>query len=337
MKKLALFLMLTATICFVGCTPAQTEIDGTVDMTPRLISSTQTLTSAEIANNVKSAIVGISAKLSNGTSIGSGVAIADGGYILTNFHVVNGGKSFTVYFANKSTAKATFVWGDSALDLAIMKSTQNLPYLDTAPLSEVEIGDDVLAVGTPISLQFQHTFTKGIISALNRTIEVPSLGGYSTYMQNLIQHDASINSGNSGGPLINNQGKIIGINSLKASDAEGIGFAIPIETAMAVAKRVIPDNNFKQVYLGVFTCDAELAEVEQLSTISQGAYIIDIDGMSPLGKTNLKNGDVITKINDKEIKSTLDLRKAIYSLNQGEKVEITFHNGTEIEKTEIIV
>lgn len=337
MKKLVLFLCIGLCFIFSSCTLQKTNIDTTVDMTPRLISTSQQLSSTQIADTVKGAIVGISAKLSGGQSIGSGVAIADGGYVITNFHVISGAKSLTLYLADKSTVSAEYIWGDQSVDLALLKAQKNLPYLDTSPLENVLIGDDVLAVGTPLSLEFQHTFTKGIVSALNRTIEIPSLGGYTTYMQNLIQHDASINSGNSGGPLINTQGKIIGINSLKASDAEGIGFAIPIETATALVARIIPDPDFEKVYLGVFGQDASLAKFAGLAEDDEGVFVLDIDPNSPLAKTPLKNGDVITAINGKTIKNTLDLRKAIYALTQGESIEITFknHQSTQSFTTKI--
>ncbi|MBR2433392.1 MAG: trypsin-like peptidase domain-containing protein [Clostridia bacterium] len=337
MKKHGLFLISFCLLCS-GCTLSTNQnLDTSVDMTPRLIATSEIMDSAQIADTVKSAIVGISAGLANGSSIGSGVAIADGGYILTNFHVISGAKSITLYFADKSTASANYVWGDSSIDIAILRSAKNLPYLDTAPLENVEVGDDVLAVGTPLSLQFQHTFTKGIVSALNRTIEIPSLGGYTTYMQNLIQHDASINSGNSGGPLINTQGKVIGINSLKASDAEGIGFAIPIETATAVANKIIKTGEFKQVYLGVFGQDALLAKFNQETTEESGVYVVDIDPNSPLSNTSLKKGDIITKINGAPIKNTLDMRKAIYALSPDEKVEIEFKSPNAESASNVVV
>lgn len=327
MKKLVLFLC-ALTVMISGCQPKSAEIDTTVDMTPRLISSSQPLSSAQIAENVKSAVVGISARLTNSTSIGSGVAVADGGYVLTNFHVISGAKKITLYCADNSTTPATYLWGDGALDIALLKANKPLPYLATAPLENVAIGDDVLAVGTPLGLEFQHTFTKGIVSALNRTIELSSLGGYTTYMQNMIQHDASINSGNSGGPLINNQGKVIGINSLKASDAEGIGFAIPIETATAAIEHIIPNPNFEEVYLGVFGHDAENAKFLGKTTEKEGVFVEDIDPLSPLAKTTLKRGDVLVGVGGKTIKNMLDLRKAIYALKKGQSVQIDFiENG----------
>lgn len=334
MKKLVLFLFCVCALAS-ACTNSHANIDRTVDMTPRLISTSQTLSTAQIAETVKSAIVGIEAKLANSASIGSGVAVADGGYVLTNFHVVSGAKKITLYFADKSTGSAQFMWGDKALDLAVLKCAKNLPYLDTCPLAEVAIGEDVLAVGTPLSLQFQHTFTKGIVSALNRTIEIPSLGGFSTYMQNLIQHDASINSGNSGGPLINVQGKVIGINSLKASDAEGIGFAIPIETATAITTKLIPTGKFEQVQLGVFAQDAELAKEQDLTSCAQGAYVVSVLDGSVCQKAGIKVGDVIISMNGNAITGTFDLRKQILALEKGTNVNIVAFRGSEKLELEI--
>ncbi|MDD4815995.1 MAG: trypsin-like peptidase domain-containing protein [Clostridia bacterium] len=329
MKKFVVFLFLICiSLSFSSC--GSLALDNTVDMTPRLISSTTTMSSSDVVNVVRSAIVGISATLPYGTSLGSGVAVADGGYILTNQHVIVGATKIKVYFADKDIGNASLIWSDSSLDIAIIKSEKNIPYLATSPLSEVSVGDDVLAVGTPISLQFQHTVTKGIVSALNRTLEIQSISGYTTYMQNLIQHDASINAGNSGGPLINSMGKIIGINSLKASDAEGIGFAIPIETATTITARIIPNNNFQQVNLGIFGCDAELARFKEQTDQEKGVYIIDILKDSPISSAELNIGDVITGINSSKITNMLDFRKAIYSLNKGDKVDISYvQNGTQ--------
>lgn len=334
MKKIAIFLLLLLMFPFCAC-EINHKTDDSVDMTPRLISSTQVLSSSEIVENVKGAIVGIACSISNGTSIGSGVAVANGGYVLTNHHVISGARKITLYLANSETVSAKLLWSDSALDIAILKSAVSLPYLDYVSLDEVEVGDDVLAIGTPISLQFQQTVTKGIVSAKNRTLELSSLGGLTTYMQNLIQHDASINGGNSGGPLINSMGKIIGINSLKASDAEGIGFAIPIETAMSAVEKIVPTGSFQQVHLGIFGCDAENANVKNLTTFNEGVYVLDIEKNSVSEKNNLPVGSVISEINGKKISNMIDFRKAIYSLNQDEKIKIKYFDNNQ--EKEIII
>ena len=151
-----------------------------------------------VENNVKGAVVGIASFSSSGTSVGSGVAISDGGYVLTNHHVVNGANSILVYYADKTQGPAKSIWSDSSLDLAIIQTEKNMPYLQCGTSKELKVGQDILAIGTPLTLQFKHTVTKGIVSALNRTLEVGSISD-AVYLQNLIQHDASINPGNSGG------------------------------------------------------------------------------------------------------------------------------------------
>ena len=246
MKK---FLVLVLFFCFSvtafsGCfginNSTGNEVpDVNIDMTPRQISANNSTDFEEIVENVSPAIVGINAVYNNMQSVGSGVAVAENGYVLTNNHVVEGANSITVYYANKTSGKATLIWNDPAMDLAIIKTNINMPYLKTGDSNLVEAGQDVIAVGTPLTLQFKHTVTKGIISAKNRTIEISNEDGTTSYLQNLFQHDASINPGNSGGPLINSNGEVIGINTLKVSEAEGIGFAIPVGIALPVVNHIL--------------------------------------------------------------------------------------------------
>ncbi|MDD3862512.1 MAG: trypsin-like peptidase domain-containing protein [Clostridia bacterium] len=341
MKKIVIFFIFVAIIFSSGiiissCFGANIEErDLSVDMTPRLISTRDNMNATEVSDAVKSAVVGISASSVRGTSVGSGVAIALGGYILTNQHVVGSSNDITVYFADKTKGSAKLIWSDFGIDIAILKSAIDMPYLETAPLSEVRVGEDVLAIGTPLSLQFKHSVTKGIVSALNRALEVENSNGTISYMQNLIQHDASINSGNSGGPLINFDGKVIGINALKAADAEGIGFAIPIETATVAIEKVIPNNSFQQTYVGVMAYDAELAYFNDETDASMGAYVMDIALNSPAFNSQLQSGDVITRINLLKINNTLDLRKAIYILNVGDEIEIDVIRRGEIKTIRI--
>ena len=156
-----------------GCSFGQVQYaDPSVDMKVREISSGENLSATDMVSEARSAIVGIGVELEDGYAIGSGVAIEEGGYILTNFHVVEGGKNITLYYADKTTGSATYLWGDSGLDLAIIKSSKNLPYLATGSINDVLVGEDVYAIGTPLTLQFKHTVTKGIVSATGRTIEV---------------------------------------------------------------------------------------------------------------------------------------------------------------------
>ena len=335
MKKILIFLSISLCCLLTGCLSTTSSYETYVDMTPRMISTNANMKTTEIIEEVRSAVVGIEAKSSYGTSIGSGVAIAEDGYILTNAHVVSGAKSLKVYFADKTFSSAEIMLIKSGLDIAIIKTDINLPYLDTAPLSDVHVGENVIAIGTPISLTFKHTVTKGIVSALGRTLEVQDIGGYTTYMQNLIQHDASINAGNSGGPLINESGKLIGINTLKATDAEGIGFAIPIETANVITSKIQQTGSFEPANLGVFAYDAEIANFHDQTIEKSGVYVEDILQNSSAFKFGLMTGDVIIAVNDKEIKTNLDLQKALFSLNKNDKYNVSVIRNGKIIKINI--
>jgi len=331
-KKILIFLLIiSCLIVFSGCNLNFTnkfQTDSDVNMTPRLISLNEELPTSEIISNVKSAIVGIKSNLSNGYAVGSGVAIKQGGYILTNQHVISNSKGITLYFADKSTASASLIWQDSSIDLAVIKSSKEIPYLE-CETEEVLVGQDVLAIGTPLSLAFQHTVTKGIISAVDRTLEMESLGGSVSYLQDLIQHDASINPGNSGGPLINSHGRVVGINTLKATDAEGIGFAIPIVTGKSIVERLSANNSYTAPYMGVMGISSDFAKSKEYQVNSEGLYLIGVDEKSQAGLVGLLPGDIIYQIDDVKIKSFLDLRSFMYSHSIGDEVVVYLNRNGE--------
>lgn len=330
-KTLVAFLLLGTSALFCGCTtnPNKAEyIDKTVDMRVREISLDNT-DEIEMLDKARSAVVGISVDLNYGYSIGSGVAITNGGYILTNNHVIEDGKNITLYFADKSTGSANVLWKDAGLDLAILKSSREIPYLRAGKSKDLRVGETVYALGTPLTLQFKHTVTKGIVSALNRTLEVESDNG-SNFLQSLVQHDASINPGNSGGPLINTQGEVVGINTLKATEGEGLGFANPVEVGSAIMNRIIDDNNYKVPYMGMFGFDSELAQVYGESLGQEGVFIVSTSG--PAQNAGLQKGDVITGIGNYEIKSMHDLKIALYKFNAGDTVTITYVRNGKIEQ-----
>ncbi len=329
-KSICLLLFfLVSPLCLTGCfSDYNGDVKGTPDvninMTPRLISAKESSNFEEVVETVTPAVVGISAIYNDQESVGSGVAVADGGFILTNNHVVDGASSITVYYANKTSGRATLIWTDPSMDLAIIKASINLPYLQTANLDSVKTGEEVISIGTPLTLQFKHTVTKGIVSALNRTIEIDNEDGSTSYLQNLLQHDASINPGNSGGPVINSNGKVVGINTLKVSEAEGIGFAIPVEIVMPVVEKVVSDGGYVTPYLGIFGLDSEIAVFYGRTLNKEGVYIVNIDSSGPMAKAGLTKGDIIIKVDDQEIKTMLDLRTSIYQHKIGDTIKITF-------------
>ena len=325
--------IICSAVLLSGCFPSFQSPDENVNMEPRQISLSTKMDTTRVVEEVKSAVVGISCNLYNGQSVGSGVAIAENGYILTNQHVIGGAKNIKVYFADKTDAKASVVWQDASMDIAVIKTNRNIPYLECGDSSNVLAGEDVIAIGTPLTLDFKHTVTKGIVSATNRTLQIENANGNIAYMQNLIQHDASINPGNSGGPLINSKGQIIGINTLKATDAEGLGFAIPISVGKQVIENLSNDENWQSAYMGVFGFDSEIAihKGEKLST-NKGVFVSEIDPKTEHSLGGLQKGDIIVAINDKKIKNVLDLRLELYkySCNDVILVEIIRENQNKV-------
>lgn len=324
---LAVAFFMPLSLC--GCVmPTKKEVsDPAVDMSVREITTGENTSPADMINQARSAVVGVGVELGDGYAIGSGVAIREGGYLLTNFHVVDGAKSITLYYADKTTGKATYLWGDSSLDLAIIKSSKNLPYLSVGSAKGIMAGEEVYAIGTPLTLQFKNTVTKGIVSATGRTIEVESDGGTS-FLQSLVQHDASINPGNSGGALINAKGEVVGINTLKAIEGEGIGFAIPIDIGDAVMTQITKNSAYNEPYLGVFGFDSDIAELYNERSYQKGVYVVSVD--SPAKEIGIQKGDIITRVNDMEISNILDMRIALFSLENTNNVAISFVRG---EKT----
>lgn len=332
-KKIFLYVVIFVFMFFgFGCFDGE-EVDLSVDMSPRLISAQNFSSASEVAEKVKGAVVGILANSVLGSAVGSGVAISDGGYILTNHHVIEGANQIVLYYADLSSGKGEIVWSDSSFDLAIIKSQKNMPYLECGTSESLRVGDSVLAIGTPLTLQFKHTVTMGIISALNRTLEV---GGVSaSYLQNLIQHDASINPGNSGGPLITLDCKVVGINTLKAEEGEGIGFAIPIQVGSAITQRILTDSEYVTPYVGIFGFDASVAAYYGETSATSGVYVTVVDVEGPAHFAGIEEGDVILSVEGKKIKSVLDLKVALFGFEKGDKITLEVLKNGEIKKIEL--
>lgn len=323
MKRLLILMMLC--LCFCGCSESQEY----APMESRLLSLDTKTSASEIASRVESAIVGISGSSDGGDSVGSGVCLSSNGYVLTNSHVVNGCDKITLYLANGDRSKGRLVFEDTVSDLAIVKSDKSIPYLSLGSSDDLSVGEDVLAVGTPLSLSLTHTFTRGIVSAVNRTLKVSSSAGEG-YMQNLIQHDASLNPGNSGGPLLNFKGEVVGINTLKISGGEGIGFAIPSKSFESLLSSFVSNINYEIPYLGVYGFDSQIANYYDSSLSKDGFYIIDVSEHSPLGDCGVREGTIITKFNGVDISNTLDLRNELYKLSSKDTVLIEYLDDGQI-------
>lgn len=267
--------------------------------------------------------------------VGTGIIVDSNGYILTNSHVVSDGDatSVNVLFSDGSDINGKVVWYDSQMDLAIVKVDKTgLTAAELGNSDDVAVGDISIAIGNPLGLDLQKSVTQGIISGLDRTISTSQ----STNMTGLIQTDASINSGNSGGPLLNEKGQVIGINTAKASQGEGLGFAIPINTAKNIISKVIKDGNYEKVTLGIKGTDLETYEqaVGQDLTGDSGVYVAEVTSGSAAEKAKMAAGDIIIKLGDTEITSMNDLNKALYGYSSGDKAEITvLRNGKEQKLT----
>lgn len=255
--------------------------------------------------------------------IGSGSIVSSDGYILTNSHVISNGEAseISVLFNDGTTAPAKLVWNDSTLDLAIIKvEKKNLPVMDLADSDKVGVGDRVVAIGNPLGFELQSTVTSGIISGLNRTVSFQT----GAQMDGLMQTDAAINSGNSGGALLNSKGQQIGINSAKAGNSDGIGFAIPINTVKNVIDQIIKNGEYKSVYLGI--TGQSLDYFKQFPQANMGS-LEDVEGVYVFNNFDqngiFKKGDVITAVDGKKVTDMASLRKVLLDYQIGQSAEIT--------------
>ena len=297
----------------------------------------------DIINKAIKSVVGISKIEENGTTVfidggarllglGSGIIVSDNGYILTNEHV--SGKKFSKCYVTTEDGNkyvGDVVWSNSNLDLAIVKiDGYYLEYLNLGDSDEIYLGQDVYAIGNPIGFEFQRTVTKGIISGINRTIRIDE-NDTSSYMEDLIQTDATINEGNSGGPLIDEDGKLLGVTSIKISSAEGVGFAVPINVVKPIIEKFIKTGKFEESYLGIYGYDKEVIPyLDEKLEIDTGIYIAKILSDSPLISAGIREKDIIVKIDEENINKMNDLKKYIYNKNPKDKVTLTINrNGIE--------
>ena len=285
-----------------------------------------------VAQVVPDSVVGIQTTVSQqsmfgqqqqGTAMGSGVIVTTDGYIVTNAHVIEGATGdITVSTNDDKTYKAKSIWSDSDLDLAVIKiDGKNLSAVTLGDSDNVKVGETVIAIGNPISLQYDRTVTSGIVSALNRSL----MADNNLIAENLIQTDATINSGNSGGPLCNGSGEVIGINAYKDSQGEGIGFAIPVNIIKPVINKIVASGTFKPIVIGVQGYDAEQAQYLSDSKVDfdKGIYVYSVDNNSGAANAGIKSGDIITAINDTEINTMLQMKTVLYALKKGDTANVT--------------
>lgn len=290
----------------------------------------------DVLENITESTVGISKLKDIGTTIflehsvenlnlGSGIIISDKGYILTNAHVA--GDIYSICYItlkNGVTDNGTVIWSNEDLDLAIIKTNiKNLPVAKLGDSDEIRLGSKVYAIGNPLGYELQRTVTSGIISGINRTIKVEN-ENKKTYFEGLLQTDATINEGNSGGALINEYGEVLGITTLKIEESEGIGFAIPINIVKPIIKKLNETGKFEEPYIGIYGYDKEaVAYLSQNIELEKGIYIEEIDKKGPLKNSNIIKGDILEKIDGIKVETMNDLKKYVYEKNIGDEVTLT--------------
>lgn len=334
-------------------TPAKPNTNVSVDVTTQV---------TDIVENVSHAVVGVtniqtradfwqqeSANAEAGT--GSGVIYKkdkEYAYIVTNHHVVEGADTVEVVLDDESTISAELLGSDLFTDLAVLRvdAKEVGEPIEMGVSENIKVGEPVIAIGNPLGLMFAGSVTQGIISGKQRTIPQDfNQDGRPDWQAEVIQTDAAINPGNSGGALINMQGQLIGINSMKISQniAQGIGFAIPVDIAQPVIKDLEEKGSVVRPFFGVeiYSLD-EVPRSEWRDTlrlpeeVEGGIYIWSIEPRSPADDAGLRRLDVITSFNGEKVLNTLDLRKILYQeLNIGDEVTIEYYRDGEKHKTKV--
>ena len=269
------------------------------------------------------------------TVSGTGFFISDQGYILTNNHVVQGTREVNIILSDGSQQKAAIVGTDQYSDIAVLKTDGKVPGVVLLGNSDkMDPGESVIAIGSPLG-DFKNTVTAGVVSATGRSIDTGE--GYT--IENLIQTDAAINHGNSGGPLVDLAGEVIGVNTLVVRNtqsgdvAEGLGFAIPINTAQAVAQQIIQQGYFARPYMGISfqPINPEIADRYNLPT-KWGAYITNLESGSPADQAGLRQGDIITRVGDITLDDSHSYINALFTYKPGDQIPLVFmRNGQELQ------
>lgn len=331
-KAMGLLAVLCALAALFACTRENSAPSPTPEpVTIRRQAAGEAESLADMVARLSTSVVGIATRQNGQQGIGSGVIVSADGYILTNHHVAAEGAEVTLIFADGTKELASAVWSSQALDLAIVKAKgDSYPAAAMGSVEDVRVGEQVVAIGTPLALQFQHTVTGGIVSALNRTLQVPS-GRSTAFMEQLIQTDVAINPGNSGGPLLNQRGEVIGIVTVRVEEAAGIGFAIPIDIARPIVEHFLADGSYVTPKMGAYLFDSEIARYyDANSTMTTGLYVIDVEPGSAAQSAGIQTGDILLRADGRECRTLLDLRYVLFSHKVGETLELEVQRGGEI-------
>ena len=306
------------------------------------LSDARNTPAVRVARTVGPAVVGITNKAVahdifnrafETEGVGSGVIFKSDGYIITNNHVIAGAKEIIVSLSDGNSVNGTIIGTDEMTDIAVVKvDAKDLPVAELGDSDEVVVGEPAIAIGNPMGLEFQGSVTVGVISALNRTLDL------NDRRVKLFQTDAPISPGNSGGALVNADGEVIGINSAKlaTNGVEGMGFAIPINTVKTIVNELMEKGYVARPYLGVTIFDKPTAARYgyQLS-IEKGVYVFQVAIDSPAGRAGFQRGDIILSIDGKDVNSVTDVRNEVAAHKVGDKVKVTIDRDGRQETVEV--
>lgn len=286
----------------------------------------------------------------NGEAYSSGTGFVykteDGtAYLLTNNHVIESADDVYVTFTDGSIVQAQVVGSDVYSDIAVLSVDEDyiISVAEIGSSEEARLGDTVFAIGAPLDSAYSWSVTRGIVSGKDRLVEVELTSGNTTtpMVVNTLQTDAAINNGNSGGPLANSNGEVIGITSIKlaSSTIEGMGFAIPIETALEYAEQLINGEEVERPYLGIYMLDVtdayysrEYYDIIREANVTSGVIVTDFENNSPAKEAGLEVGDIIIRVDGNDISSNAYLRYYLYKHSVGEEMTLTvLRNGREID------
>ena len=358
-KKLAIIIVAVIALAWlgVGATMLVRWLDGgqqpeVSDQGSNVVISQKEADLAELVEKTSPTVVSIVTSQVSGQGFfqqevegaGTGIVISEDGYILTNKHVISEARSVQVVMSDGTRhSDVTVVGSDPLNDIAFLK-IKNVSDLKVATLGDsgaMRVGQDVIAIGNSLG-QYQNTVTSGIVSGLGRPVTAASseLNSRVESLTDLLQTDAAINPGNSGGPLINSAGQVVGINTAIAADAQGIGFAIPINAAKGMIRGVIANGKVEKAYLGVqYVAITPDVRTEYKLSVDQGALVRSgsgsaVESNGPADKAGIKDGDIITKVNEKYVGKQGGLGSLVAEFMPGEKVTLTIiRDGKEQQKT----
>lgn len=299
----------------------------------------------DVIEKVNSSVVGVLV-YANGTASGSGSGVVyrvDGktAYIITNAHVVSGATDVQVVFSNKESVNATIVGSDTYSDIAVLKLTADfdMTAIKCGDSSLLDQGETVLAIGSPLGIEYAGTVTQGIVSGIDRTVSVDlNDDGQEDWDMNVIQTDAAINPGNSGGALVNMAGELVGITSMKLSNTsvEGMGFALPINDVITSVEQIIENGKVTRPQIGISGVSLSGYSSYQLryyrinTDLTDGIYVSRVTSGGAASKASIQEGDIIVKFDGKEVTTYKSFLTELYSKEPGDKVSVVVNrNGTE--------